>query len=127
TVPQALLVSSGELRQHEQALRWNVRGRELHSAAQWAVQVRGDSFDLDRWWPQAVTAALPATGTPTATPAARAEAAELWNPHWLEDLTLTLDLQLGALRARRLQAEQVRLALEVSDGLAQLKQLQARL
>lgn len=129
SLAEAQLVSNGELRQQDQELRWNVRGRGLDGTAQWAVQLRADAFDLERWWPQVAGTATPSAGlaTPAAPPASRVEAAGLWDPRWLNDIGLALDVQIGALRARRLQAEQVRLDLEVSEGLAQLKQLQARL
>lgn len=123
------LVGTGEVRQADQALAWRVRGQTLATAPSWTVQLTSPAIDVARWWPAPPAAAT--AGAPTVAPGpgtdARAAAEPLWNPDWLAGPAVALDVQIGQLRFRDVLAESVRVALQVANGRADLKQLQARL
>lgn len=119
------LVASGESELDGQNMAWNLGGQSLGGQPQWALRLRGQALDLDRWWPRAAdNAQAPASGE--SAPAKDAKE-PLWDPAVLRDRHWQIDAELASLKARGVLAEQVRLALVVNEGRATLKNLQARL
>ncbi|MGE4336863.1 MAG: AsmA family protein [Pigmentiphaga sp.] len=121
------LVAGGEAELDGRKMAWNVTGQNLGGQPQWALRFKGEALDLDRWWPPAPTSAdaqAPASGE---SAPAKDTKEPLWDPAVLRDRHWQIEAELGSLRARGVTAEQVRLAVAVSEGRAVLKNLQARL